>query len=102
MGDLPMKHMRVSQDIVPLGQFKSKAAEYLKRLAERNHPMVITQNGRPAAVLLSPSEFDRLIEKHRFLLSVASGLEDAESDRIMNTAELKKRLSERRDERGSE
>lgn len=96
-----MKHIHVSQDIVPLGEFKSKAAQYLKQLAEKNHPMVITQNGRPAAVLLSPSEFDRLLEKHRFLLSVASGLEDAESDRVMDTAELKKRLSKRRAERGS-
>jgi PHD/YefM family antitoxin component YafN of YafNO toxin-antitoxin module len=61
--------------------------------------MVITQNGRPAAVLLSPSEFDRLLEKHRFLLSVASGLEDAESERVMDTTELKKRLSKRRAER---
>jgi prevent-host-death family protein len=86
---------------VPLGEFKSKAAQYLKRLAERNHPMVITQNGRPAAVLLSPSEFDRLLEKHRFLMSVASGLDDAESDRVMDTAELKKRLSKRKAERDS-
>jgi prevent-host-death family protein len=86
---------------VPLGEFKSKAAQYLKRLAERNHPMVITQNGRPAAVLLSPSEFDRLLEKHRFLMSVASGLEDADSDRVMDTVELKKRLSKHRAERGS-
>ena len=96
-----MKHIHVSQDIVPLGEFKSKAAQYLKQLAEKNHPMVITQNGRPAAVLLSPSEFDRLLEKHRFLLSVASGLEDAESERIMDTTELKKRFSKRRAERGS-
>ena len=96
-----MKHIHVSEDIVPLGEFKSKAAQYLKLLAEKNHPMVITQNGRPAAVLLSPSEFDRILEKHRFLLSVASGLEDAESDRVMDTAKLKKRLSKRRAERRS-
>ena len=96
-----MNHIHVSQDIVPLGEFKSKAAQYLKQLAEKNHPMVITQNGRPAAVLLSPAEFDRLLEKHRFLMSVASGLGDVEADRVMDTAKLKKRLSKRRAERGS-
>jgi hypothetical protein len=34
-------------------------------------------------------------------MSVASGLEDAESDRVMDTAELKKRLSKHRAERES-
>jgi hypothetical protein len=34
-------------------------------------------------------------------MSVASGLEDAEFDRVMDTAEFKKRLSKRRSERGT-
>jgi PHD/YefM family antitoxin component YafN of YafNO toxin-antitoxin module len=54
--------------------------------------MVITQNGRPAGVLLSPREYDRMQERQRFLESIAAGLADAESGRTMNTMELRERL----------
>ena len=61
--------------------------------------MVITQNGRPAGVLLSPREYDRITERQRFLESIAAGLADAESGRVMDTAELGKRLQAWRKER---
>lgn len=61
-----MKPVRVSEGIVPIGEFKGQAAHWLRRLAETGQPVVITQNGRPGGVLLSPSEFDRLQEQMEF------------------------------------
>lgn len=91
-----MKPMRVSEDIVPIGEFKGQAARWLRRVAETGQPVVITQNGRPAAVLLAPSEFDRLQERQRFLESIASGVADADAGRLMDTRELKRRLAVKR------
>jgi len=88
-----MKAMRVSDGIVPIGEFKGQAARWLRRLTETGQPVVITRNGRPAGVLLSPAEFDRLTERQRFLESVARGLADADAGRVMNTRELKRRLA---------
>jgi predicted transcriptional regulator len=45
--------------------------------------MVITQNGRAAGVLLSPSEFDALTERARFISAIAEGIEDTESGRVV-------------------
>ena len=42
-----MKSIRVSDGVVPLGEFKTHASRYLKDL---DGPVVITQNGRPAGV----------------------------------------------------
>ena len=67
-------------------------SRFLKRLGESGEPMVITQNGRPAGVLLSPREYDRIQEQQRFQESVAAGLADAESGRVMSSAELRSRL----------
>jgi PHD/YefM family antitoxin component YafN of YafNO toxin-antitoxin module len=61
--------------------------------------MVITQNGRPAGVLLSPREYDRIQERQRFLESIAAGLADAESGRTMTTMELRERLRAWRSDR---
>jgi prevent-host-death family protein len=87
-----MKPLRVSEDIVPVGQFKAQAKKWLARASETGQPLVITQNGRPAGVLLSPTEFDRLMERQRFLAAVDEGLSDAGAGRAMPTAEVRRRL----------
>ena len=78
-----MPNLRVAEDIVPLSDFKARASELLKKLAATGAPMVITQNGRAAGVLLSPAEFDSLTERARFVNAVAEGLEDARSGRVL-------------------
>lgn len=85
--------------MVPIGQFKGQAARWLKRIGATGQPVLLTQNGKPAAVLLSPGEFDRIQERERFLESVAAGLADAEAGRTMSTGELRKSLGMRRTRR---
>jgi len=86
----------VSENIVPIAEFKAQAAHWLRHVAETGQPLVITVNGKPAGVVLSPREFDRLQERQRFLESVGAGLADADAGRLMNSGELKRRLAERR------
>ena len=87
-----MKEVQISDGILPLGEFKARASKLLKRLGESGQPMVITQNGRPAGVLLSPQQYDLMQERQRLLESIAAGLADAEAGRVMNTTELRERL----------
>ena len=88
-----MKHLRLSKDVVPIGEFKQQAAQWLRQLKSTGGPLVITQNGKAAGVLMSPAEFDRIREREQFLTSVAKGLADAEAGRVMDSKELKNRLS---------
>jgi len=94
-----MRIIQIAKNIIPIGTFKAQAAAWLERLRNSSGPIVITQNGRPAAVLLSPEEFDRLQEKERFIESIAKGLADAETGRTMDTPELKRRLTAWREAR---
>lgn len=96
-----MKALRVSEGIVPIGEFKAQAARWLRRLADTNQALVITRNGKPAGVLMSPSDFDRLQERQRFLESIAAGLADAEAGRLMSTQELTLKLAATRRSRGA-
>ncbi len=91
-----MKEVQISEGIVPLGEFKAQAAKLLKRLEESGQPMVITQNGRPAGVLVSPKVFDRIQERQRFFESIAAGWADAEAGRTVDTATLRKLIRARR------
>lgn len=83
-----MKPIQLSEDIVPLAQFKARASEVLRRLRTAQRPIVITQNGRPSAVLITPEQFDEFNEQERFLQAVREGLSDADAGRIVDDQTL--------------
>jgi len=94
-----MRAIKVAEDIVPVGQFKAQTARWLRRVAETGQSVIITQNGKPAGVLISPTEFDRLTDRERFLESVALGLADAEAGRTMDTKAVLRQLARSRSTR---
>ncbi|RMH36607.1 MAG: type II toxin-antitoxin system Phd/YefM family antitoxin [Deltaproteobacteria bacterium] len=97
-----MRPLRVSENIVPVSDFKAKAADWLRRLVESSEPVVITQNGKAAGVLLSPAAYDALTERFRFMKSVEEGLADVEAGRVTPheqvVAEMRRRFGGADDE----
>lgn len=91
-----MKDINISNDIIPVGEFKSNLAYFLKKIREKRNTLVITQNGKPAGVLLSPVEFDELRQSMQFIESVAKGLKDSENGDVFSTAQLKEVLKRNR------
>ncbi len=87
-----MKSPHISEDILAIGEAKAQLSQVLRRLRESQRPIVITQNGRPAAVLITPEEFDRLRELDHFLEAVHEGLADAEAGRVVDDDALTKEL----------
>ena len=83
-----MATIRVSEDIVPVSDFKAQASEWLRRIAGSGHPLVITQNGKPAGVLLSPAAFDELCERQQFLAAVQEGMDHEQAGRSHTTEEV--------------
>jgi prevent-host-death family protein len=78
-----MTELRVSEGIVPMSEFKARAADWLARIAKTDQPVVITQNGRAAGVLLSPRAYDQLLERARFVAAIEAGLADADAGRTI-------------------
>ncbi len=58
-----MPRVLLDEDIRPLSEFRSKFATYVKQVHDTKRPMVITQRGRCAAVLLDVGEYEALLEK---------------------------------------
>jgi prevent-host-death family protein len=90
-----MRGVRISESFVPVSEFKARAADWLRKLGETGEPVVVTLNGRPAAVLLSPKAFDVLTEKARFVEAVEEGLADAEARRVHAHTEVTRRMNAR-------
>jgi antitoxin YefM len=94
-----MKNISVSSDIIPVGQFKSDLAKYLKEIREKNNSLIITQNGKPAGVLISPAEFDELRQTKLFIESVSRGLTDSDKGEVFSTSQLRDELKRSRSSR---
>ena len=90
-----MRPLRVSEDFVPVSEFKAQAAEWLRKAAESGAPVVVTQNGRPAGVLLSPQAFDDLTARARFVEAVEAGMADADAGRVRSHQEVIRRVQAR-------
>jgi antitoxin YefM len=91
-----MKAISVSNDIIPIAEFKTNISKWFKILQTSGHPLIITQNSKPAGVLLSASDYDELVYRKSFLDSVEKGIADVESGRTQTANELRKALKARR------
>jgi len=91
-----MKTFSVTNDIVPIAEFKKSISKWFKSLQDAGHPLIITQNGKPAGVLLSPNDYDELVYRKSFLDSVGRGISDAESGRTYRTEEVRAALAAKR------
>ena len=87
--------IHVAEDIVPIAELKAHLSEVVRSLSGRRRPFIVTQNGKPAAVLLSPAEFDRLSYHARFFVAASEGLADVEQGRVVSNDELGKLLDDR-------
>ena len=78
--------------IVSTHQLAAGADALVKRVRDTGQAVMVTDNGEPAAVLVTPAEFAALREHRRFVAAVEEGLTDAEAGRVMTTDELKASL----------
>ncbi len=83
-----MKPISIQDDIVPIGEFKTHASRIVRGMRETGRPVVITQNGRPAGVLISPDAFDQFTERERFVAAVQEGLADSGAGRTVSDEDL--------------
>jgi antitoxin YefM len=58
-----VSNLRLSRDIRPLSEFRANTAAFVRQVQESRRPLVLTQYGRGAAVLLDIAEYEQLLER---------------------------------------
>ena len=88
-----MFSIRIEKDLISLSDFRASYKKYITRISEEKNSIVLTQNGKAAAVLVSPGEYDQLTQKNEVLNLIASRLQEiADSDFVENEDEMWKEL----------
>lgn len=60
-------------DIVPITDLRQDAAGVIKRTADSQEPVFITQRGRAAAVIVSAKSYERSVHELEILRALARG-----------------------------
>lgn len=95
-----MQPPRLDEDILSLTEFRSNVATLVKRVMETRRPLVLTQHGRGAVVVLDVQEFEAMRERIGLLEDlVRADQEFAEGRGIPHeevAEQLRRRLSDER------
>lgn len=78
--------------LTPVTEIKRRATEIIAKLRDDRVPIMITEHGRSAAILLDVSEYEHLLRRLQILEGIARGERAALEGRVVSHAQAKKRL----------
>ncbi len=80
--------------IIPVSEVRGKLASLVKRIKKEGKHLILTKNGRAAAVMISPEELETLevMANKSLLASILRGIEDAENRRVYTHKEVFKNV----------
>ena len=93
--------MRPSQDIKPISYVKANSAQVLEQV-NTSGPMVITQNGEAAAVLMGVKDYENLHESLALLKILTMGKQSIENGKGSPAGVVFARLRAKREEKRNE
>ena len=84
--------------IVPFTEARARLTELLDDVEARHEHVVITRKGRPAAVVVSPEEWDAIeetlevLQDEETLAALRESEDDVEADRLFSLDEVRREL----------
>jgi prevent-host-death family protein len=97
-----MGYTRWVPKIVPVREFRSNLSELLSDVADRRDHVLVTRNGRPAAVLVPIDEYEALEETAEILsdastlAAIEAGLAEIANGETVTLEDLRAELAQRR------
>ncbi len=76
--------MNLQTDIRSISYVKSNAAEMLRQVNDSHRPIVITQNGEAAAVLLDTTSFQEMKDALGFMKLISQSEHDVQHENTMS------------------
>lgn len=65
-----MSRIQLDEDIRPLSEFRANVTAFINKVRKTKRPMVITQRGKSAAILLGVSEYEEMMNKIELLSDI--------------------------------
>jgi len=90
-----MHRVVLDQDVKPISEFRANAASLVQQVQRTKRPLVITQQGRSAAVLLDVAEYEKLLAKLELLQDIHTAETQVDSGQAIAHAAARRKALER-------
>lgn len=90
-----MSKLRPTRDIQPVTEFRANAAQFIEQVRETGAPMILTQHGRSAAVLMDVDSYESMIDELAVLRDVRLAESQVSASKSVSHETVAKRLRAR-------
>jgi len=79
-----------TEDVRPLSEFRANAAALINQVRSTRRPLILTQHGRSAAVLLDVKAYEDLVEHAELLQDIQIAETQISEGKVIEHSEFKK------------
>lgn len=90
-----MSTLKPSRDIQPVTEFRANAAQFIEQVQATGEPVILTQHGRSAAVLLDVESYEGMLDELALLRDVRQAERQVAAGKTVTHAAVAKRLRAR-------
>ncbi len=83
-----MKTPALAKDLVPVTSLRSNLARWLRHLDRTGRPVVLTQQGKAAAALVTPAMLDEITEQREVVRKILRGLKQVVAGDVVEDAKV--------------
>ena len=82
----------LERDIQPVSDFRTRASAVLREVQRSGRPVVLTQHGRSAAVLVDVKSYQDMVDELEILKDIVQSRADFDAGRTFTHEEVRERL----------
>ena len=90
-----MRRSNLVEGIKPVFEFRANAAKLIERVRDTGRPLVLTQHGHSAAVVLDVDEYEKLLEEVELLRDVHLAEKQIESGKGVSNRKARQEIRRR-------
>lgn len=90
-----MPRLKPTRDIQPVTEFRANAAQFIEQVRETGEPLILTQHGRSAAVLLDVDAYEAMMDELELLRDVRQAEDQVAAGKGLSHAAVAKKLRAR-------
>ena len=90
-----MSPLRPSTDVRPVTEFRANTSAVIEQMHSTKRPVILTQHGRSAAVLLDPEVYEGMIDEIELLRDLTISEAQIAAGQVIEHDEVARRMREK-------
>lgn len=90
-----MPRLRPTTDVRPVTEFRANTSAVIEQMHSTGRPVILTQHGRSAAVLLDPGVYESLIDEVELLRDLAISEAQIAAGQVIPHEEVERQMREK-------